>query len=112
MEMLEHVMQPLRVLEHAARLIQPGGYLFLSTINRTAKAYALAIVAAEYLLGLLPRQTHDYARFIRPSELAEWLRAVGFELVDLTGMRYNPLLKQATFCPSVAVNYLLVARRV
>ncbi len=110
MEMLEHVAHPSVVLEQAAQRIKPGGYLFLSTINRTLKAYALAIVAAEYLLQLLPRQTHDYAQFIRPSELMTWLRSAGFELVKLTGVTYNPLLRRASFCSSVAVNYLLAAR--
>jgi 2-polyprenyl-6-hydroxyphenyl methylase/3-demethylubiquinone-9 3-methyltransferase len=112
MEMLEHVAHPLGVLEQAARLLKPGGYLFLSTLNRTLKAYAMAIVGAEYILGILPRQTHDYHQFIRPSELTALVRTVGCELVDLTGVSYNPWSRVASRCRSLDVNYLLTAQRV
>jgi 2-polyprenyl-6-hydroxyphenyl methylase/3-demethylubiquinone-9 3-methyltransferase len=111
MEMLEHVSDPMLVLKSAARLVKPGGYLFLSTLNRTLKSYALSIVVAEYVLNILPRQTHDYSQFIRPSELTNWLREVGFELVEMTGIRYNPITRRASRCRSVDVNYLLAARR-
>lgn len=109
MEMLEHVSDPHVVIQHAARLLKPGGLLFLSTINRTVKAYASAIVAAEYILNLLPRQTHDYEKFIKPSELSAMLRAEGLEPQSIMGMDYNPFTRIASLQSSVAVNYLLVA---
>lgn len=111
MEMLEHVVDPQRIISHCARLLKPGGKLFLSTINRTFKAYALAIVAAEYLLGLLPRQTHDFAKFIKPSELATMARAEGFELIGLSGMAYNPWNNTATLQQLVDVGYLLACQK-
>lgn len=111
MEMLEHVAHPALVVEHAARLLLPCGYLFLSTINRTLKAYASAVVAAEYLLELLPRQTHDYQKFIKPSELASMARDAGLEVVGLSGLSYHPFTRVATLQASVAVNYLLVCRK-
>lgn len=106
MEMLEHVNDPQLVINHCARLLKPGGYLFLSTINRTLKAYATAIVAAEYVLGLLPRQTHDFEKFIKPSELAAMTRKAGLEFRGLVGMNYNPLSRTARLQESVDVNYL------
>ncbi|HRQ66208.1 MAG TPA: bifunctional 2-polyprenyl-6-hydroxyphenol methylase/3-demethylubiquinol 3-O-methyltransferase UbiG, partial [Xanthomonadaceae bacterium] len=109
MEMLEHVPDPAAVIEACARLLKPGGRLFLSTLNRTPKAFALAVVGAEYVLGLLPRGTHQYARFIRPAELGRWLRMAGLELEDVSGMHYNPLLRRATLKRDVAVNYLACA---
>lgn len=111
MEMLEHVQEPHLVIEHAARLLEPGGYLFLSTINRTVKAYATAILAAEYVLDLLPRQTHDFDKFIKPSELASMTRAAGCEIIGMKGMSYNPLTRNAQLQDSVAVNYLLACRK-
>ena len=110
LEMLEHVADPNLVIQHCARQLKPGGYLFLSTLNRTPKAYVTAIVAAEYIFSLLPRQTHDYKKFIKPSELAAFVRAAGLEVVDLQGMFYNPLTRIASLWSDVAVNYLMVAR--
>jgi 2-polyprenyl-6-hydroxyphenyl methylase / 3-demethylubiquinone-9 3-methyltransferase len=107
MEMLEHVSEPQLVINHCARLLKPGGYLFLSTINRTLQAYAAAIVAAEYLFGLLPRQTHDFEKFIKPSELAAMARLAGLEFRGMAGMAYNPLSRTARLQSSVAVNYLM-----
>ncbi|MCC6202156.1 MAG: bifunctional 2-polyprenyl-6-hydroxyphenol methylase/3-demethylubiquinol 3-O-methyltransferase UbiG [Gammaproteobacteria bacterium] len=111
MELLEHVPDPGSLLTACRTLLRPGGRLFLSTLNRTAAAYLLAVVGAEYLLGLLPRGTHDYARFIRPSELAHWCRDAGLELCDLAGMAYNPITRQATLRRSVQVNYLACCER-
>ena len=111
LEMLEHVPTPQLVLDHCARLLKPGGYLFLSTINRTIQAYGSVIIAAEYVLGLLPRQTHDYEKFIKPSELAAMARAAGLETVDMAGMGYNPFTREASLEDSINVNYLLVCRK-
>jgi 2-polyprenyl-6-hydroxyphenyl methylase/3-demethylubiquinone-9 3-methyltransferase len=106
MEMLEHVPEPSIVVEAAAKLVKPGGHLFFSTINRTPKAWMMAIVGAEYVLGLLPRGTHRYENFIRPSELALWCRNARLEFVEATGMHYNPLSKRFTIAPGVDVNYI------
>ena len=111
MEMLEHVPDPGSVLSACATLLKPGGRLFLSTINRTPAAFAVAIVGAEYVARLLPKGTHDYAHFIRPSELAAGLRAAGLELEDLRGLAYNPLTRRARLVASPAVNYLACARK-
>lgn len=111
MEMLEHVPDPAAIINAAAALLKPGGILLLSTLNRTPRAFALAIVGAEYLAGLLPRGTHKYASFIRPSELANWLRAAKLELVDVAGLGYDPLLRRARLSADTAVNYLACARR-
>ena len=111
LEMLEHVPDPAAVVRACAQLVKPGGSLFFSTINRNPKAFALAILGAEYLLGLLPRGTHTYARFIRPAELAAWCRAAGLEVRDMTGMLYNPLTRRYRLAQDVAVNYLLHATR-
>lgn len=110
LEMLEHVATPKLIINEAANLLAPGGYLFLSTINRSALAYAKLVLAAEYILGLLPKQTHDYKRFIKPSELAAMVRAADLELVDLTGFRYHPVSRTASLVPTITDNYLLVAR--
>ncbi|WP_133135186.1 bifunctional 2-polyprenyl-6-hydroxyphenol methylase/3-demethylubiquinol 3-O-methyltransferase UbiG [Legionella rowbothamii] len=107
MEMLEHVENPHMVFEHCKRLLKPNGFLFLSTISRTLKAYASAIIAAEYILNLLPRQTHDYSKFIKPSELISMARSFDFNLMDMKGMDYNPLLRTATLGADVQVNYLV-----
>ncbi|MBA2651519.1 MAG: bifunctional 2-polyprenyl-6-hydroxyphenol methylase/3-demethylubiquinol 3-O-methyltransferase UbiG [Tatlockia sp.] len=107
MEMLEHVKDPQLVINHCARLLKPGGYLFLSTINRSLKAYLSAIVAAEYILGLLPRQTHDFEKFIKPSELVTMIRKAGLEFCGMSGMSYNPLSRSAKLQQSVDVNYLV-----
>ena len=111
MEMLEHVPEPASIVHACARLARPGGWVFFSTINRNAKSFAFAIVGAEYILNLLPKGTHEYARFIRPSELAGHCRAARLEVVDLTGMTYNPLTKVYALGRDVDVNYLMGARR-
>lgn len=111
MEALEHVPDPAALIESAAQLLAPGGSLFLSTINRNLQSYLAAVVAAEYLLHLLPSGTHDYARFIRPSELAAWLRAAGLTVVSIRGMHYVPLVNKAILTRHPTVNYLVHARR-
>lgn len=111
MEMLEHVTNPQLVINHCARLLSSGGYLFLSTINRTMKAYLTAIIAAEYVLGLLPRQTHDFDKFIKVSELAAMTRVAGLDLVGMSGMGYNPCTRIASLQTSCEVNYLLACRK-
>jgi len=112
MEMLEHVPQPASVVAACAELAKPGGTLVFSTLNRNPKSYAFAIVGAEYVLGLLPRGTHDWARFIRPAELAGWARRVDLELTEMTGMTYNPLRRRYRLEPDTSVNYLAAFRRV
>jgi len=107
MEMLEHVPEPERVLGALGTLLRPGGHLFISTINRNLKAFLLAIVGAEYILRLLPRGTHDYERFIRPSELAAWARPAGLELDRITGIEYNPLTREFFRSDDATVNYLV-----
>jgi len=109
LELLEHVPHPESVIDAAARLLKPGGLLFLSTINRNPKSFALGIVAAEYLLGLLPRGTHEYRKFIKPSEIAARLRANGLRLRDLSGISYNPLSRQYRLTRDIDVNYLVTA---
>jgi len=111
MEMLEHVPDPGSVVQSCASLLKPGGRLFLSTLNRTPLAFGAAIVGAEYALNLLPRGTHHYAQFIRPSELAASVRAAGLELEDLSGLAYNPLTRRAWITPNTQVNYLACARK-
>ena len=107
MEMLEHVPDPGSVIAACARLVKPGGQVFFSTINRNPKAYMLAIVGAEYVLRLLPKGTHDYARFIRPSELDRWARAAGLQTEAITGLTYNPLLRRYRLDRDVDVNYMV-----
>ena len=109
MEMLEHVPDPAAIIAACAQLLRPGGRLFLSTLNRTPAAFALAIVGAEYVAGLLPRGTHSYAGFIRPSELGAWLRAAGLQLEDVSGLAYDPLRQRAGLSKRTAVNYLACA---
>ena len=111
LEMLEHVPDPSSVVRACAQLVKPGGDVVFSTINRNPKSFALAIVGAEYVLNLIPRGTHDFAKFIRPSELTQWCRDAGLETVSLRGLRYNPLLKSATLADDIDVNYLLHCRR-
>ena len=111
MEMLEHVSDPKLIIEHCSRLLQPEGYLFLSTLNRTLKSYLTAVIGAEYVLKLLPKQTHDYQKFIKPSELAAMVREFDLELVDVKGLDYNPLTRTASLDDSVSVNYLLVCQK-
>ncbi len=112
LEMLEHVEDPEAIIRAAARLVKPGGYVFLSTVNRTARAYAEVIVAAEYVLSILPRQTHTFERFIRPNELARAVRHAGLHAVGITGLSYHPFTRKAALQPGeVDVNYLLVAEK-
>jgi 2-polyprenyl-6-hydroxyphenyl methylase/3-demethylubiquinone-9 3-methyltransferase len=111
MEMLEHVPDPASVIAACAALLQPGGRLFVSTLNRTPQAFALAIVGAEYLMRLLPRGTHTYAQFIKPSELGAWLRAAGLELEEVSGLHYEPFTRRAWSGRGTAVNYLACARK-
>lgn len=109
MEMLEHVPDPPAILAACAALLKPGGRLFLSTLNRTPAAFALAIVGAEYVARLLPRGTHDYRQFIKPSELAAWLRAAALELEDVSGLMYEPWRNAARVVSRADVNYLACA---
>ena len=109
MEMLEHVPDPASVVRACQALLKPGGRLFVSTLNRTPAAFALAIVGAEYIAGLLPKGTHSYAQFIRPAELAAWLRDAGLQLEDVSGLHYNPLTRSATLGRRTEVNYLACA---
>ncbi len=111
MEMLEHVPDPAAVVAALARLVRPGGEVFVSTINRTARAYALAIVGAEYVLRLLPPGTHTYEKFIRPSELAGWAKSAGLALVDVTGLDYDPFTRRAALKADASVNYLMHLQR-
>jgi len=111
MEMLEHVPQPASIVNACAALVAPGGWVFFSTINRNAKAFAFAIVGAEHVLKLLPRGTHEYAKFIRPSELAQWCREAGLELVDTRGMEYNPITQVYRLSSDTSVNYLIACRK-
>jgi 2-polyprenyl-6-hydroxyphenyl methylase/3-demethylubiquinone-9 3-methyltransferase len=111
LEMLEHVPDPAAILAGIARLVRPGGDVVCSTINRNPKSFALAIVGAEYLFGLLPKGTHQYARLIRPSELARWAREASLETVDLAGLEYNPATRKARVCADTSVNYLAHFRR-
>jgi 2-polyprenyl-6-hydroxyphenyl methylase / 3-demethylubiquinone-9 3-methyltransferase len=111
MEMLEHVPDPGATVRACAELARPGGHVFFATINRNPKAYLLAVVGAEYMLRLLPRGTHDYSRFIKPSELAAMCRMSGLSITDLTGMTYNPLTRVYALGRDTDVNYILYARK-
>ncbi len=111
MEMLEHVPQPASVVAACARMTRPGGRVVFSTINRNPKSFLFAIVGAEYVLRLLPRGTHEYARFIRPSELTRDCRAAGLTVSDVTGMTYNPVTRRYALGRDVDVNYLLACRK-
>lgn len=111
LEMLEHVPDPASVLRAIAALVKPGGTVVLSTINRNPKAFALAVLGAEYVLDLVPRGTHDYNKFIRPSELTAWARAAGLEPVQVQGLSYNPLTRQGRIGDDIDVNYFLHCRR-
>ena len=111
-ELLEHVPDPAAIIKASADLLKPGGHFFFSTLNRNPKSYLFAILGAEYLLKLLPKNTHDYAKFIRPSELSAWLRQVNLSLLDLTGVAYNPLQEKFKFTKDISVNYLGVAKKI
>jgi len=111
MEMLEHVPDPAAVVRACAVLVKPGGWVFFSTLNRNVKSFAFAIVGAEYVLGLLPKGTHEYARFIKPSELARWSRDAGLALHESKGLEYNPLTRRYRLSADTSVNYMLACRR-
>ncbi len=111
MEMLEHVPDPAAVVQACSTLVRPGGWVFFSTLNRNPKAFLFAVIGAEYLLRLLPRGTHEYARFIRPSELARWCREAGLSLQGSRGLEYNPLTKRYRLSADTSVNYLFACRR-
>jgi 2-polyprenyl-6-hydroxyphenyl methylase/3-demethylubiquinone-9 3-methyltransferase len=111
MEMLEHVPDPASVVRACASLVKPGGWVYFSTLNRSPKSFLFAIVGAEYLLNLLPRGTHDYAKLIRPSELATYCRAAGLELQHTRGMAYNPLTRRTRLNDDASVNYLFATRK-
>lgn len=112
LEMLEHVPDPAQTIAACAKLVKPGGDIFFSTINRNPKAYLLAVIGAEYVLKMLPKGTHDYDKFIRPSELAQWMRQADLELVEMSGMTYNPLTKHYKLnSKDVSVNYIVHARK-
>jgi 2-polyprenyl-6-hydroxyphenyl methylase/3-demethylubiquinone-9 3-methyltransferase len=109
MEMLEHVPDPAAIIETASRLLRPGGHLFLSTLNRNLRSYLESIMAAEYLLQLIPKGTHTYAQYIRPSELGRWIRGAGMEIIDITGLKYLPLLERVYLSSDASVNYIVHA---
>jgi len=111
MEMLEHVPDPASVVTACARLVRPGGHVFFSTINRNPKSFALAIVGAEYVLNLLPRGTHEYAKFIRPSELASYARSASLDLLETKGLEYNPFTRRYWLSRNTSVNYMLAFQK-
>ncbi len=111
MEMLEHVPDPVSVMTACARMAKPNGWVFFSTLNRNPKSYLLAIIGAEYVLNMLPKGTHDWAKFIKPHELAAYARQAGLESVELMGMTYNPFTKAYRLGRDTDVNYLLACRR-
>jgi 2-polyprenyl-6-hydroxyphenyl methylase/3-demethylubiquinone-9 3-methyltransferase len=111
MEMLEHVPDPAATLKALAALVKPGGNVIVSTLNRKPQAFAVAIIGAEYIARILPRGTHEYLKFIRPSELARWGREAGLDLIDLTGITYNPLTRAFRLSPNTDINYLAHFKR-
>jgi 2-polyprenyl-6-hydroxyphenyl methylase / 3-demethylubiquinone-9 3-methyltransferase len=111
MELLEHVPEPASMVEACARLVRPGGQVFFSTINRNPKSYVFAVIGAEYVLGLLPKGTHDYMRFIKPSELSRWTRTAGLRTDELIGMTYNPITRRYRLGTDCDVNYLVRCTR-
>ncbi len=111
MEMLEHVPDPASVVRACAALVKPGGQVFFSTLNRNPKSYLLAVIGAEYLLNMLPRGTHDYAKFIKPSELAQFCRNAGLSVADISGISYNPLSKVYALGKDTDVNYMMASQR-
>lgn len=111
MEMLEHVPDPSAVVQACARLVKPGGWVFFSTLNRNPKSFLFAIVGAEYILNLLPKGTHEYARLIKPSELVQWARDAGLDLQGFKGMAYNPLTRRYWLNQDTSVNYLVACRK-
>ncbi|MEH6576475.1 MAG: bifunctional 2-polyprenyl-6-hydroxyphenol methylase/3-demethylubiquinol 3-O-methyltransferase UbiG [Amphritea sp.] len=112
MEMMEHVPDPSSIVEACSRLVKPGGYVFFSTLNRNPKSYLMAILGAEHLLKLVPKGTHDFKKFIRPSELANWIRLSGLAPIEMTGLTYNPLTKVYSLnAKDVDVNYMIATRK-
>jgi 2-polyprenyl-6-hydroxyphenyl methylase/3-demethylubiquinone-9 3-methyltransferase len=112
LEMLEHVPDPASIIAACAKLVKPGGHVFFSTINRNPKSYLFAIIGAEYILRLLPKGTHDFEKFIRPSELDSWIRTAGLESRDITGLVYNPLTQVYKLNPKdIDVNYMVHTQR-
>jgi 2-polyprenyl-6-hydroxyphenyl methylase / 3-demethylubiquinone-9 3-methyltransferase len=111
MEMMEHVPDPSSVVQACANLVKPGGWVFFSTINRNPKSFLFAIVGAEYVLKLLPKGTHEYGRFIRPAELARWIREAHLDLAQFKGMEYNPLTGRYWLSGDTSVNYLVACRK-
>ena len=111
MEMLEHVPDPASIVQACASLVRPGGWVFFSTLNRNPKSFLFAILGAEYVLNMLPRGTHTYAKFIRPSELARHCRTAGLELLHTRGMQFNPLSGRYWLNGDASVNYLFATRR-
>jgi 2-polyprenyl-6-hydroxyphenyl methylase / 3-demethylubiquinone-9 3-methyltransferase len=111
MELIEHVPDPAALVADLGAMLKPGGRLFVSTLNRTPAAFGAAILGAEYVLRMLPRGTHHYAQFLRPSEIARMLRESGLELDEVRGLKYNPLMRKASLCDSTAVNYILAAHK-
>jgi len=107
MEMLEHVPEPADTLDVLGKLVRPGGHVFISTINRNFRSFALAIVGAEYVANLVPRGTHEYERLLKPSEVARFARAAGLEVMDIAGLQYDPLREQCTLDSNPSVNYLM-----
>jgi 2-polyprenyl-6-hydroxyphenyl methylase / 3-demethylubiquinone-9 3-methyltransferase len=111
MEMLEHVPEPELVVAACSSLVRPGGWVFLSTLNRHPLAFVQAIVGAEYVLNMLPKGTHEYARFIRPSDLTRWCRDAGLHIENIQGMSYSPIKRQYSLTPDCSVNYMVACRR-
>ena len=111
MEMLEHVPNPASVVKACSALVKPGGWVFFSTLNRNPKSFLVAIVGAEYVLNLLPKGTHEYARLIKPSELADWVRANGLDVLHMKGMTYNPFTRQYALGADTDVNYLMATQK-
>lgn len=112
MEMLEHVPDPAYIIQECAKLLKPNGMAFFSTLNRNFKSYALGVVAAEYVLNLVPQGTHDYQKFIKPAELRNMLKQAGFELVALSGMTYNPITQTAALSTDTSINYMVACQKI
>ena len=111
MEMLEHVPDPESIIQACAKMVKANGHVFFSTLNRNPKSYLHAILGAEYILNMLSKGTHDYKKFIRPSELAHWLRQSGLELIEIKGLSYNPINKNYKLTEDISVNYMVYARK-
>lgn len=112
MEMLEHVPDPVSIIESCVDLVKDDGYVFFSTLNRNPKSYMFSIIGAEYILGMLPKGTHDYASFIKPSELAAWSREAGLELIGCKGISYNPINKSFSLGDDISINYISIFKKI